>query len=144
MDLPEGAQVRSPRGCLVTLALIMVGIFVLIVLVNVAVDNACARGAQNWLPAYPGSEVVSEDYTFLRLWGIGTSQQVLYSEDDVETVDDWYRAWNRQKGAEFASRGGAQMVWDVEEADNGGTTITLFSTCAEELDLSPLGIGNAG
>lgn len=144
MDLPEGPQSSTPRGCLLTLGLIMVGIFALIVLTNAAFDHQCRTGAENWLPAYPGSEVISEDYTFLQMWGIGTSQQVLFSEDDVDTVDDWYRAWNRQQAAEGASRGGARMVWDVDEADNGGTTIVLFSQCAESLDLSPLGIGNAG
>lgn len=144
MDHPQTLQINSPKGCLVSISLILVGIVALVLLVNALVDNACARGARNWLPYYPGAEVISEDYTFVRMWGIGTSQQVLYSTDDLDTVEDWYQDWNRQQGLAFADRGGAQMAWNVDEADSGGTTITLRSQCARSLDLSPIGIGNAG
>ncbi|GAB4511999.1 MAG: hypothetical protein OHK0046_10880 [Anaerolineae bacterium] len=142
MDGPHTRTIQTTlRGWLASLVLIGLGIFILSVLWTLFIDSRCVAGANTWLPDYPDAAEVSSEYTFLRMYGIGSSTRVLVTQDDPDTVEDWYRASDRQNGFNSASRGGAFTRWRVAETPGGGTEITLASQCASNLDLSPLGLG---
>lgn len=144
MDIPEHTTPYSWRGCLFTMVAIVVGIFACSLTVNVVVDGACVDGATTWLPDYPEAALIEESYTFIRMWGIGTSRRVLFTEDDVLDVRSWYRQSDTENSRANARRGGANVNWRADEAEGGGTVITLVSQCARELDLSVFGLGGGG
>ncbi len=128
------------KGCLLSIVLIIMGIFSLVVLITVVVDGECESGGRYWLPAYPEAELIEEDYSFIRMWGIGESYRVFFTPDDTNTVRRWYQQSDRANVDEFRDRGGATLGWRLRQGEDGGTHITLYSECAKTLDLSPLGI----
>jgi hypothetical protein len=123
------------RGCLISSVVILLGITLLIVGIYVAVDASCVASAENWLPDYPGSTFVEQDYSWLRAFGIGETQRILYSTDEVEQVRLWYYRRDIAKGEAGESRAGgvAALNWAMTAHPDGGTTIILSSVCAREL-----------
>lgn len=144
MSIPEHTQAYSLKGCLTIFALIMLGIVVLVVGATLGFDQACVSAGETWLPGYPGAELVEERYSFLRMFGAGTSRRVLYTPDDELTVRRWYQESDNANSANNASRGGASFRVQLQEAAGGGTNIIMHFECAKELDLSPFGIGRGG
>src|SRR5687767_9731830 len=94
-----------------------------------AADQVCVSNAKTWIPRYPGSKVIEEEYGFVRPFGMGTTSQVLYSEDDENTIRQWYGATRRAAGRDGAKRGFNAVSWRVEPADSGGSYIYLNSKC---------------
>lgn len=138
-------QRRYPaRGCALTMGLIIVGVFALAMILTLVVEQGCENVGESWLPTYPNAEVVSERYTFLQIYGIGTTQRSLYSPDDHTDVRRWYNDQQNAASREGVGRGSAQFVARINEAEDGGTTIDIYFECAPELDLSPFGIGRGG
>ncbi|MDX1992326.1 MAG: hypothetical protein SF029_08055 [bacterium] len=122
------------QGCLISSVVILLGIVVLIVGIYIAIDASCVASAEDWLPDYPGSTFVEQDYSWLRAFGIGETQRILYSSDEVEQVRRWYFERDLAKGNAGASRGGvAALGWAMTAHPDDGTTIILSSVCAREL-----------
>jgi len=93
-------------------------------------DAQCASDIEAWLPLYPDAEIVSQDYNLIRVRGIGTGQTVQISEDDVETVKQFYRDQTIENMNTQRGRGLASTDWRIVENPNGeGTQITLITSC---------------
>lgn len=146
MGIPEHTSGYSLKKLVVSLVLIAIGVFVMAVLITLGADALCVRDSTRWLPPYPGSEIVEERFTFLRMWGVGQTTQVLYTADNINTVRQWYFEQDTENSRGGNARGGLATVnWQLSEPeDREGTVITLQSSCAHELDLSPFGISRAG
>lgn len=144
MSIPEHTQQYTWRNCLMVFVGIGVGIFVLAALLTLLIDNTCATAGRNWLPEYPGAQFQQENYSFLRVYGVGTTSRVFITDDDRLDVRRWYLDQDNSNALNGKGKGGATMRWQVAENDNRTSTITLTSECARELDLSPFGIGNGG
>ncbi len=134
MEYPAHESRYSNRGCAVAMVLSVIGIFVCAVAIYIAADVSCVRDANTWLVDYPGAELVSEDYTFLRPFGIGVTTRILYTTDPQTQVGMWYRnrdqALNIEQGLS-RNTGIAQMRWTAAPAqDRDGTYIRLYSECA--------------
>lgn len=97
------------------------------------VDRTCHSAISQWLPYYPDAKVISEDHNFFRPQGMGLTVITLGSEDDSETVKQFYRDNNIAMLRGGVSRGLAALDWNVEEdPDNvGGSLIYLFSECGQ-------------
>lgn len=144
MAIPEHTRAYTLKGCALTFVLIMAGITALTILATLGFDKACSDAGKTWLPTYPGAELVEESYSFLRMFGIGTSRRVLFSSDDYLDVRRWYQDSDIENSRNNASRGGATFNVLAQEANGGGTDIIITFECAKELDLSPFGIGRGG
>lgn len=94
----------------------------------VAADLACNASIEEWIPLYPGAEVIETQYNLLRPRGIGLTSMVLRTQDDAETVRQWYR----DNVIQIMHRGGgnrfATTSWQVEESQDG-ILIRLYSEC---------------
>ena len=129
---------RSPytfKRFLISLVVIVIGIFVLVVVLYASVDIRCAKEANRWLVAYPDSEILSDSYTGFRPFGLGITTRWLHSTDDKVTVRRWYTERNNQLSQEgYSIVGGIsrlQMGYsDATEEEGGGTIIRLNSECA--------------
>lgn len=128
----------TAKGCFFIMIAIVFGIFGLGTAWYVVVDVSCVTQANRWLPDYPGAEFISEDYTFVRAWGIGETTRVLYTEDDSGTVRAWYSDRYRELDDEGYTRtdATARMRYVVRTADEGGSVITLLSNCSSGLVLT--------
>lgn len=135
VDRPHG------RSYLIVIMLISFGICGLTSAITYFYDSTCRAGASNWLPVYPNATLVQENYSFLTMHGIGVTEREFYSPDDYLEVRRWYQNENTIAGRENRTRGGSSLDYRAVEAEGGGTQIRLISECAQELDLSELGIG---
>lgn len=89
----------------------------------------CAGDVEAWIPYYPEAEVVAQNYDLIpRVLGSGAT--VLVSQDDVETVKQFYRDHTIEMLQSGRGRGLAGTDWQVVENPEGdGSQITLFSSC---------------
>ncbi len=142
MGLDDSLRHYSCRRFVLGLILILAGIMACMASLFVMTDSACHQAAQHWLPHYPGAMMVEETYSFLRAYGIGTTRQVLETQNDRETVYDWYRAADKANGEAGHTQADAKMNWHITEAETGGSIVVLTSECAKDADLSSMGIGS--
>jgi hypothetical protein len=92
-------------------------------------DSICHSNIEQWTPYYPGATVVSAEYDFIRARGIGTTTVMLATDDDEETVRQFYRDNLLALLDAEASRGLAATTWDVLTDGEGGSIIMLYSEC---------------
>lgn len=120
----------TPRTVVLSLFGILFGVFLCFGGTLVVIDNVCAQNAAEYLLYYPNAEVASEDYTFVRAWGMGETTVVLETDDSTIRVLDWYRD-NRPTIQPVNLL--ATMDQTVRRDDaTGGTRIVLTSECAWE------------
>jgi len=102
-----------------------------IALILLLADIKCNYDIENWWAApYPGAETVSVQHDdWYRPRALFETVWVLRSDDDVETVKQWYREKTLFVLDEERSRGLAYSDYRVQEADDGGSLIVLFSSC---------------
>lgn len=134
--VPLGSQGHRARGCLATMLLILVGLLGCIGSLYVLADNSCVNAANVWLPDYPGSRLVSEEYSWLRPFGVGETSRLLITPDDPDQVRRWYYQEDIAKGSRGLSRDRniAVLRWTVSrDSQTGSAIIRLFSSCAPEL-----------
>jgi hypothetical protein len=125
----------SNKGCMIAMFFMLVGIVVCSASIYVAADVSCTNDARTWLEDYPESELITEDYTFFRAFGLGETTRVLYTADHANDVRNWYLTQDRARDAEGLRRniGIARMNWQVTGADDRdeGSYILLYSECAK-------------
>ena len=123
---------RTPytlKQFLIGMVLILIGIVTCISLVAYSGDYACIEGAKNWIPIYPdGREIRAEENVWFRRFGMGTTLLVLQTDDPPNTVRGWYFDQNTEASLNRKARPG-ELNWRVDPLDNGGSEITLSSTC---------------
>lgn len=114
------------------LFLILVGFSVaLLALILLLADIKCNYDIENWwAQPYPGAETVGIKHDdWYRPRALFETVWMLRSEDDVEQVKQWYREKVLSVLDEERSRGLAYADHRVQEADGGGSLITLYSSC---------------
>jgi hypothetical protein len=116
------------RRTFVGVVVILIGVFLCMGGLFVYLDLTCASLASTWLPVYPGSELISTNYTSFRLFGVGNSLAQYETTDDATTVRNWYLSHRRAQGI-FRQGQLADLDYFVSDAANG-SIITLRSRCA--------------
>jgi hypothetical protein len=120
---------RSPRGCLMTMVIIVLGTFVCLGIIVFTTNTVCQQNAQLWIPPYPNSQVVAENKTFLTAFGVGITQVTLSSPDEPDVVREWYLQTRRSNDANPTNLL-ATMNYRINDGENGGSSISLYSECA--------------
>lgn len=111
-----------------SLALMLIGVGVLVLLIFVGLDARCAADIERGLPYYPQAELVSSEHTHWRLRGMGNSTVILSSSDTVQQIRRWYVDYavdTNPPPSQFAV-----TRYNITANPNGGSTITLTSRCA--------------
>ncbi|MFW5747997.1 MAG: hypothetical protein ACOCYT_00130 [Chloroflexota bacterium] len=108
----------------------MIATVVLLSVFTLTLDQMCVNEMKRFMPIYPDAEIISQEYNFLRPYGIGETVMLLYSADDSRTVGGWY---GRHIGMEL--REGRNLVrneWSVVRAeDRQGSQIILYGRCVQ-------------
>ena len=103
---------KSPPLLRSLLIMLLSGVAI-VVLSLLAMDEICYRDTLSRQPLYPGAEIVSEEYDFLRARGAGITTLVLQTDADRETL----RAWLRERNIELLRanrfRGISALTWGV-------------------------------
>lgn len=123
-------EYSRPRvGCLRSLLIL----FVIVLLCSGSsaafLDIRCGLET-TWLQPYPGSQLVSQEYNFLRPHGMGVTLSVYRSPDSAEAIRDWYgdqcRPYIEQNTAQLA-----ETRFDItNDPQSDQRLITLSSVCA--------------
>ena len=125
-------QPNSKPTPLLKLFLIMVGVAVVFIgTILLLADIKCSYDIENWWAVpYPGAQTISITHDdWLRPRALFETIWVLRSPDDMETVKQWYREKTLFVLKEQRTRGLAYSDYHVKAADDGGSIITLFSSC---------------
>lgn len=128
----------SLRGCLGFLMASIIGISLCTVTVYGGVEYSCNRDAKEWLVDYPDADLVSEEYSWLRAFGIGRTVRTLYTPDSKNDVIRWYAQHSRELTDQGKTQGDgfARIGWQyITGPDGEGTTIQLSSDCASDMEL---------
>ncbi|MFP4322930.1 MAG: hypothetical protein ACLFTK_10800 [Anaerolineales bacterium] len=122
-----GGWRRSLRSC----AVFGLTFFVFFGGGTVFIDQTCISQTRTYMPLYPNAEVVSEEYTYFRPFGIGETRVIMRTADAEGAVRRWYREIRREAYRETGEGmpGLAQIRMGVIEADESGTTLSLNSFC---------------
>jgi hypothetical protein len=134
MERTKIMEERRQRGCWFSM-LIIVGLILLCGgVTTLVVDWTCYSNIAPRLPSYPNAKVVSEEHNLLRPFGMGMTQIILFTPDDIDTVRSWYgRAIGEAAKNFIQNRTGSmgEASWDLDTPPDGkGTQITLYSRCA--------------
>jgi hypothetical protein len=122
-------QPNTPSPSLLKTGLILLLLaFACIATLVFAGDSICHSDIEQWIPYYPNATVVSTEYDFIRARGIGTTTVTLMSDDDEETVRQFYRDTILALLDAEETRGLASTSWDVL-FDGESSIITLYSEC---------------
>ncbi|PJF29706.1 MAG: hypothetical protein CUN52_07030 [Phototrophicales bacterium] len=128
----------STRGCFIVIIMIFISIFACGTIFYVAVDTSCVNEADLWLVDYPNSRLIQETYSFMRPFGIGKTNRILYSEDPINAVRSWYMARDKRliEAGNVKNRGYGRNTYLLDTApDKKGTMIMLISNCAQGLSV---------
>ena len=139
MAYPE-ERTTSLRGCLIVNLLMVVSTFACILFGYVTADVLCVQHADPWLVDYEGSELVREDYSFVRPFGIGRTTRVLYVDENPNVVRAWYQDRNREidRDGESTSGIGSISLPKISGGPDGeGAIITMGTSCVTSLDFTP-------
>jgi len=137
VDSMQGRQ-TTLKGCLIVGLGMLLGTLACVSVIYIAVDTSCVSSANTWLPDYSGSQLVSEEHSWLRSFGIGETTRILYTTDTSGIVSRWYTRQDILNESQGKSRDGqiAQLRWAVGRDQNtDGAVIALVSRCAPELAL---------
>jgi hypothetical protein len=112
----------------------LMGVFAVLLLIScpgillLAADVACSANIEEWLPIYPGAEMVSVQYDYFRARALGTTTMQLTSTEEAETIRQFYRDIVIRMAEAQNTRGLASTHWQVEEGEDS-STIYLYSEC---------------
>lgn len=105
-----------------------IGIIVVIVLLA---DIKCGYDIENWwAPLYPNGETVAVEYDLFRARALGLTRWIMETDDDVETVKQFYRDTRLETLKAGKTRGLAWADSNVIPREGGlGSNIILISAC---------------
>jgi fumarate hydratase class II len=93
------------------------------------IDQLCVNDANRRLPYYPGAVQLEADSNGFRVRGIGTSVEVLSSEDEAAAVEAWYEQNMIRLLNSGRQRGLNNINVVVEENEAGQSQIVYISQC---------------
>ncbi len=102
-----------------SLLTIVLGAIVLVALFVLLIDQVCYMDIVSRQMMYPGAEIVSEEYDFLRPRAMGITTLILQTEDDEETLKQWLRERNLELLRAERFRGLAAINWGVQPVREG-------------------------
>lgn len=120
-------QAQNPSALKSLLILMAVALGAVLTLVASA-DVMCSVDIERRLPIYPGAEVITTDYNFVRPRAMGVTRMHFRIADDAETVRQWYRDHTLALLDADAFSGLALVERQVNETDEG-TELILYSEC---------------
>lgn len=107
---------------------IIIGIVACTLTTFLTVDAICYGNAQEWIPYYPGSEIVSEETSAYHMWGIGISRATIYTTDSQFDVRKYYEQLGIKPNNLLAT-----VRYAIRPAeDDVGTNVFLYSECGAE------------
>ncbi len=94
-------------------------------------DLQCASDIEGWwAPPYPNGKTVEVQYDLFRPRALGETNWIMVSDDDVETVKQFYRDYRMEVLNSGRSKGLAWADSFVEPREDGeGSRIVLHSAC---------------
>jgi hypothetical protein len=125
----EDAPSMGCRGCLLSALAIVLALVVCGGSVMAFYDVRCTQDANAWLPIYPESEIIREQYNGIRPFGVGVTLVRLQTEDDEATVQSFYVETQRALRRADAEPLEARVSYFVEASPEGGSTVDLLSQC---------------
>jgi hypothetical protein len=118
----------SARSCLTSIVIILILIFACSTTMIVVVDSGCVSKAEAWIPPYPNAQRVSESHDFLREFGMGSTQVIMTSPDNPQTIQTWYNEDRLRRGI-TAGAYGRYFSMQIEGDGSGGSTVYYFGYC---------------
>lgn len=115
---------------------VFAGVFLITVLVIIMVagiislvENSCQARFETHLPIYPNASLVSSESKFLQY-----RQAKYFTPESVDVVKKWYNTAIYVALSESLAKTGTRGTvwdgaWDIQAADQGGSTITLSRGC---------------
>jgi hypothetical protein len=125
----EDAPSMGCRGCLLSGLAIMLALVVCGGSIMAFYDVRCSQDANAWIPIYPESEIIREQYNGIRPFGVGVTLLRLQTEDDETTVESFYVETQRALRRADAEPLEARVSYFVEASPEGGATVDLLSQC---------------
>ena len=110
----------------------VIGITLLVIIMSVVattgLDGSCQAQFETDMPIYPDATFVSKDSKFLQY-----RQAIYHTTAPVQDVKEWYNKTINVAVRESIATGTRENVWDgkwdIEPANQGGSTIILSRTC---------------
>lgn len=128
---------RPLQSTLLSILLIFVGIIACCLSLFVGVDWACHRDINTWMPIYPNSELVAQEYNFVRPRAMGITSATYTTSDATDVVRRWYTTYRRELTSGLAASGetvarglAATRYQVVENLEGDGTLVIQYSECA--------------
>lgn len=117
------------RNTIILFGSATLGILLCLFALGVSIDMVCVRDANDMIPIYPNSTLISQSYTMFRPFGLGDTVVVLETDDAERDVLEWYGDIRTQNMTSYQSL--AEMRFSVgPRADGAGARIVLTSDCA--------------
>ena len=122
----KSASILRTALILVTASVIFIGGVILLA------DIKCSYDIENWwAPPYPNGETVEIQYDLFRPRALGITTWIMVTDDDEETVKQFYRDKRLEILDQERLRGMAYSESSVFPRDDGqpGGKIVLYSAC---------------
>lgn len=126
---PEDTPSLGCRGCLLSGLAIVLALLVCGGSVIAFYDVRCTQDASVWIPIYPESEIIRQQYNGIRPFGVGVTLVRLQTQDDESVVQSFYVETQRALRAADVEPLQARVSYLVEESPEGGATVDLLSQC---------------
>jgi len=138
---PEQRQ-TSVRGCF-AVTLMIVGSTLLCILIGyITADILCVQHADAWMVDYDEAEVevITQEHSFIRAWGIGTTTRVIRVYEDPRVVRQWYRdrhfALDRS-GTDTQGIGTIRLARTSNGPNDETAIVRMGTVCTPSLDFTP-------
>lgn len=125
----------STRRFLIGVLAVIVSVIVCTSTTTLAIDGVCYAAMTQKIPLYPGAQTETIQYNLVRAFGWGQTLVIQYSEDDPETVRNWYARTVAAAGRAARERSDRTYSWanaryNVARSPSGsGTQIILSGVC---------------
>ncbi len=122
---------RKQSGCVKTFFILVCTAAAIIAVIILLADIKCGYDIENWwAPLYPNGETVAVEYDLFRPRALGLTRWFMESDDDVETVKQFYRDKRLETLKAGKTRGLAWADSRVLPRETGqGSRIVLVSAC---------------
>lgn len=112
--------------------LLMLGATVICAITGtIIVDTNCVNTGNTFHVRYPTAALVSQEYSFVRPNGAGTTTTRTQSPDHPLLLTGWYAAATGSFPDQYIVKDVATLIYDVEPLPAGGTAIYQETRCLQ-------------
>ena len=128
------------KRLIVSMFLITMGVILAIVALVAVIDIQCSNDSYYWMPIYPNAELIeTTQQGYVRVRGMGITEQSYFSTDSVEEVREWYRLYRREltsgqhaDNPDTAIQGFGTNLYTASPAVDGlGSIISYYTECGQ-------------